>query len=380
MKKIHLSIIVLLIVLNSNAQAQWDYGTSGTIKTTDNVEIKGSTDAGLLTVIENNATSRRRINIGATNTEVYIQHLYGTSGVPFNFKVSGTNVMTFNGLNVGIGTDSPQAKLDLSQGNINLDNGFGLNSDGGASIFTGAGGQTFSIKAGGSAGHIANFMNTNGDIKIAFKNDGKVGIGTESPKNLLEIGKGYSFHDGGHKVLGFGYAPGAQNTSLLNGFVGEIRFDPIGGRLRFGLSNQSYTTDQTSLSLITAMTINNNGSVGIGTMSTGPHKLAVEGSIAAREIKVIASGWSDFVFEKGYKLRTLEEIENYINEKGHLPEIPSEAEVIENGIHLGEMNAKLLQKIEELTLYLIEEHKSKEKLQEQVELLKREVAALSKEK
>ena len=100
-----------------------------------------------------------------------------------------------------------------------------------------------------------------------------------------------------------------------------------------------------------------NNSLAIGTTTSGSHKLAVEGSIGAREVKVEASGWSDFVFEPGYSLPTLEEVEQHIAEKGHLPEIPSEAEVTENGINLGEMNAKLLQKIEELTLYLIEQNK-----------------------
>ena len=113
------------------------------------------------------------------------------------------------------------------------------------------------------------------------------------------------------------------------------------------------------------------GSVGIGTATTGTHKLAVEGTIGAREIKVEASGWSDFVSEEDYELRTLEEVDQHINENGHLPEIPSEIEVTENGINLGEMDAKLLQKIEELTLYLIEQNKQNQSQQAEIEELKR---------
>ena len=122
-----------------------------------------------------------------------------------------------------------------------------------------------------------------------------------------------------------------------------------------------------------------NGAIGIGTISIGSHKLAVEGSIGAREIKVEASGWSDFVFYKDYELRTLVEVEQHINENGHLPEIPSEAEVTENGINLGEMNAKLLQKIEELTLYLIQQNKQNLEQQKLIEQLQREVSALKNE-
>ncbi|AUP79965.1 hypothetical protein [Flavivirga eckloniae] len=100
-----------------------------------------------------------------------------------------------------------------------------------------------------------------------------------------------------------------------------------------------------------------NGNVGVGTTTMGSHKLAVEGSIGAREVKVEVGSWSDFVFEEAYNLPALEEVEKYILEKGHLENIPSEKQVLENGIYLGDMNAKLLQKIEELTLYTIDQEK-----------------------
>nr|WP_162989048.1 hypothetical protein [Pedobacter schmidteae] len=96
-----------------------------------------------------------------------------------------------------------------------------------------------------------------------------------------------------------------------------------------------------------------NGNVGIGT-TTPAEKLAVNGKIRAHEIKVETANWPDYVFAKDYELPTLQETEKHIKEKGHLPDIPSAEEVKSNGIDLGEMNAKLLQKIEELTLHLIE--------------------------
>ena len=105
--------------------------------------------------------------------------------------------------------------------------------------------------------------------------------------------------------------------------------------------------------------------IGIGTNTTGSHRLAVEGTIGAREVKVEASGWSDFVFYADYNLPTLLEVENHINEKGHLKDIPSALEVEKNGIYLGEMDAKLLQKIEELTLYTIQQQKEIEELKVQ---------------
>src|SRR5690606_10241964 len=85
-------------------------------------------------------------------------------------------------------------------------------------------------------------------------------------------------------------------------------------------------------------------------------------------------GWSDFVFEDTYTLPTLEEVEQHIIEKGHLKDIPSAKDVDENGIYLGDMNARLLQKIEELTLYAIEQEKKLEKVEE----LEDKVAKLEK--
>jgi hypothetical protein len=99
----------------------------------------------------------------------------------------------------------------------------------------------------------------------------------------------------------------------------------------------------------------NNGNIGVGT-ATPTEKLSVNGKIRAKEIKV-ETGWADFVFAKAYKLPTLQAIESHIKEKGHLPGIPSAAEVEKNGVELGDMNKRLLQKIEELTLYLIEQKK-----------------------
>ena len=117
-----------------------------------------------------------------------------------------------------------------------------------------------------------------------------------------------------------------------------------------------------------------NGSLGIGvTLANNPngYKFAVNGKIGAKEVQIenTSSTWPDFVFKSDFKLRSLSDVENYIKDNGHLPEIPSEKQVKEEGIKVGEMNAKLLQKIEELTLYLIEANKRIDNLSKEVKEL-----------
>lgn len=100
------------------------------------------------------------------------------------------------------------------------------------------------------------------------------------------------------------------------------------------------------------------GNVGIGTTDTKGYKLAVAGAIVSESVKVRQkSNWPDFVFKPAYQLASLQEVENYIKKYEHLPDMPAAKEVESNGLDLGEMNRKLLQKVEELTLYLIEQNK-----------------------
>jgi hypothetical protein len=129
--------------------------------------------------------------------------------------------------------------------------------------------------------------------------------------------------------------------------------------------------------LVHRMRINSNGFVGIGT--TNPtEQLSVKGKIRAQEVKVELTNWADFVFAKDYQLPSLAETEKHIKEFGHLPGIPSAAKVARDGIELGDMNKKLLQKIEELTLYLIEMKKGGDLQQDQIKKLNGQVEALQK--
>lgn len=98
-----------------------------------------------------------------------------------------------------------------------------------------------------------------------------------------------------------------------------------------------------------------------GTFAT--YELSVDGTIVSKKAIVQITNWADKVFDKNYKLMSLGEIESYVTKNKHLPEIPSEQEVIENGVDVGEMNKLLLQKVEELTLHLIAQEKKIAKLE-----------------
>jgi len=128
-----------------------------------------------------------------------------------------------------------------------------------------------------------------------------------------------------------------------------------------------------------AMRIEPNGKVSIGTPvggTPGTYKLYVQTGILTEKVKVAVDGsaqWADHVFAPSYKLRPLEEVESFINKNKHLPGIPSAEEVVKEGVDLGTMDARLLEKIEELTLYMIGLKKDMEKMKKENEALKAEI-------
>lgn len=158
-------------------------------------------------------------------------------------------------------------------------------------------------------------------IGLEINKNGKIGIGdTARPQYALNVG-GSTHIKGGISV--------DNNVSAVNGqFSGSL-----------------YVT-------------------GLSRLGNG-FECSYDGQVRTKSLTVTLTGWSDFVFDDGYRLPTLSEVENYINSKRHLPDIPSAKEVEENGVDLGEMNAKLLQKVEELTLYVID-------LQKQIDELKKQ--------
>lgn len=166
-------------------------------------------------------------------------------------------------------------------------------------------------------------------------------------------------------------APNYQVISQRNANIIESYRDLHIGAANIG-SKIIFENGRTGTTIGSSMVITGNKNVGIG-VDNPTYKLTVNGAIGARQVKVTQEQWADYVFHPNYKLPLLATVEQFIKDHGHLPDIPSEKEVLENGIDLGEINRLYLQKIEELTLYIID-------LQQQVDILKKNTSNLMKEK
>ncbi|HOE05811.1 MAG TPA: hypothetical protein PLZ52_11380 [Bacteroidales bacterium] len=196
---------------------------------------------------------------------------------------------------------------------------------------------------------------------------GNVGIGTTSPYQKIQIGD----YDGSYGLFtgncSIDYNGGALFSNALNhAFLWKISTTSCGNQseTRFKISLVSGNNLESDLN--TAFVIRGvSGNVGIGT-SSPTYKLSVNGTIRSKEV-IVNTGWSDFVFFDDYKLMSLPELEKYIRENKHLPDIPTTSEVESNGVLLGDISSKLLQKVEEQTLYTIDLNKRIEAQSKQID-------------
>lgn len=216
-----------------------------------------------------------------------------------------------------------------------------------------------------------------GTPKIQIQRNGNVGIDEFDPIEKLHVTDGDIFI--GRNATNDPESGRLRITERVDSYQGGyMHYDGDDNILNIGVHNNNNTTLGDDFDAISI--VRTNGKVGIRT-TTPAYPLDVNGTINATTYR--ASGtvvWPDFVFEDTYELNDLGKVEKFIETNHHLPEIPSEAEVKENGLDLVEMQAKLLQKIEELTLYMIEQNKQIEDLKKENIQMNQQIKSLQANK
>jgi hypothetical protein len=304
------------------------------------------------------ATNRTGVvSIGTTNAPGTSSMLQINGGAAIGYSPT-TNVPA-NGLmisgNVGVGM-SPTDKFDVS-GNMSIENNdiflrsdqnHGIGWYGSTKLWNGV-----SVDGPVVYGYTAGLLGINQGgtrTNVLYWNKTGVGIGTTSPATPLQvngINSAYSAY-----FLG---ANGSGTSYGVKIYAGTNTSDGA-----FYVANQAGTTPY--------LFVRGDGYVGIGTIYPG-YPLAVNGKMAAKEVIVTQTGWSDFVFKDNYKLKPLNQVADYVKKNKHLEGVPTEAEVKKNGVPIGEMQAKLLEKVEELTLHMIEMQKQNDELKLKVSKL-----------
>ncbi|WP_369014653.1 hypothetical protein [Flavobacterium anhuiense] len=213
---------------------------------------------------------------------------------------------------------------------------------------------------------------------MTFLPNGNIGIGTASPSQRLDIYSSYA------TTLNISTGdPSSYSTEIHLGANSDFNKSAIisapnaAGWFRQDLffcladGNDMLSTNISDAAMvIKSHTPTGFGYVGIGTIAPD-EKLTVKGKIHTQEVRVDMAGplVPDYVFADDYKLKSLQEIEDYVKEHKHLPEIPSAKEIENNGLKLGEMNMALLKKMEEMTLYMIEQNKQIKNLEKKIDTL-----------
>lgn len=207
-----------------------------------------------------------------------------------------------------------------------------------------------------------------------LEHSGYVGISTPNPIADLEVNGRFLIgganldmngdlrdlsylSNSGKMLIGWNRSAGMGETNFISN-------QGPGGSGGFSFYNY---TNSGELKLL--MLMNGNGNIGIGTNPVND-RFAVDGRIKAREVIVTDMGWADHVFNDRYRLPKLSEISRYIAINKHLPGIPSAKEVSESGVRVGEMQAKLLEKIEELTLHMIAQEKRIDSQEKEIKIQK----------
>ena len=374
--------------LNTGMSSSTDGDTRITIKNSNgNVGINVLDPKSILHIEQHNDNG---IRLQRNGHDTYELRLQGSTGLQIRNKTDGRPEMMFKGNgNIGIGALDPKYKLEVEHLYANNNQEYLLaafnHRESAGGVYMGyvgggstTGGATITKEAVlRSGGNINLNLGTTAhkDALTITNSKGALGIGTKTPNEQLHVMGSATIEGNLINPNDLHYKVGSHTLELQsnNGSDVVLTFHRAGhssANIKYNsarelvLSSSGHPTDK-------HMLIKQNGDVGIGTSQTHGYKLAVAGDIISEEVQVqLQTDWPDYVFEADYELTTLEETEAFIETEGHLPNIPSAQEVAEAGIALGEMNALLLEKIEELTLHLIEQNKQIEQMKGEIEALK----------
>jgi hypothetical protein len=379
MKK-YIFIILSNLCLFFTVNAQWNgtdpiYTTSkvgiGTISPLGKLDILSGTDEVALRLSMPTSEDAAAYDIKWSNSNADVVHRIQYSSVYYDFMNinRATRNVSFNGGNVGIGT-SPSGKLEILK-NADLSGAITL-ANSGLVLRADNDGNDATLRFGVDNTNLKAIIQTQ-QTTTATKFDllinpfgGNIGIGTTSPLGRVDILSGTD------EVALRLSMPTSEDAAAY-----DIKWANSNADVVHRIQYASAYYDFMNVNRATRNVSFTGGNVGIGTTDTKGYKFAVAGKVVAEEVVVaLQADWADFVFNKDYKLKDLEEVETFIEENNHLPDIPSENEVKENGVQVGEMNAKLLQKIEELTLYVIDINKRVKSLEEENKTLKEENSIL----
>ena len=272
----------------------------------------------------------------------------GGSGTNY-WETGGNNIYNNNAGNVGIGTVNPTAKLSIltpinTTGWTHIGRANGLDS---IIVTEGIGGVSASI---GTTSNHAFRIHTNGAGKFSVYPAGEVVVGPNATGAFGKLTVQTTNNTYGISDLGDGGNILATRMGGTSAGIGT--FSPTNMRIFSGGLSRIFIAEAT-------------GNVGIG-IEFPSYKLEVNGQIRSKEVIVEAVNWPDYVFDEKYKLPSLKDVEKYILENKHLPNIPPAKEVEKKGLQLGDTQKRMMEKIEELTLYLIEKSKEIEVLQKRV--------------
>ena len=196
-----------------------------------------------------------------------------------------------------------------------------------------------------------------GNPVFALTSAGHLGIGTSTPSNAQGWHRAMEILGTDHSKL---LVSSVTNTVRV-GIFSHSNWSGTGPRAIIGTESNHDLSFHTAYSQ-ERMRIKTNGNVGIG-VTNPANKLEVDGTIKTTEVNVTLASWADYVFDPAYNLMPLDELAAFVRDNRHLPEIPTEKDVQENGVDLGEMNKLLLKKVEELTLYVIQLEENAKRLE-----------------